>query len=241
MDLTTDHLLGGQVSLTQPREGFRTSIDAVFLASFVTASPEQTVLDIGCGVGPILLCLGSRLDDLNLMGVEERPEIADLARLNLQNNSINGTIMTGSLYNLTLDKVDVVVTNPPYLSSGTRPKEGYRENALFLKDRESFKEWTKGCFKVLKPQGWIYGIHRADRLGEVLVALTKYFVDIEIVPLYPKLGSPTHRILFKARKPTHQRSCYLMSPSTLSQGFIIHENDGSYTPWAQSILYPSEN
>lgn len=77
MPITRDHLLGQQVSLLQPSTGFRASIDGVFLAAFVKANPEDRILDVGCGVGTILLCLGKRIPDLKLFGVEQDPEIAN--------------------------------------------------------------------------------------------------------------------------------------------------------------------
>ena len=81
-DLTKDAFLGGKVQLLQPKLGYRAGVDPVFLAATVTAHEGETVLDLGCGVGAAALCLGARIPNLKLTGVERQPEYAELARRN---------------------------------------------------------------------------------------------------------------------------------------------------------------
>ena len=59
-DLTDDKFLGGQLTLMQPRDGYRAGLDPVFLAASITAHVGESVLDLGCGVGAAALCLGFR-------------------------------------------------------------------------------------------------------------------------------------------------------------------------------------
>ena len=59
---TTDNaFLGGRVQLLQPRRGYRAGVDPVLLAAAVAARPGEAVLELGCGVGTALLCLGCLL------------------------------------------------------------------------------------------------------------------------------------------------------------------------------------
>ena len=85
---TEDGFLGGQLRLMQPAAGYRAGVDPVFLAASIPAKPGQRVLELGCGVGTALLCLGHRVKGLALTGVELQPLYANCARRNAANNNI---------------------------------------------------------------------------------------------------------------------------------------------------------
>ncbi|WP_349237791.1 hypothetical protein [Mameliella sp. LZ-28] len=68
--LTEDAMLGGRVRLLQPKDGYRAGTDPVVLAAAVAAQPGQSVLELGCGAGPGLCCLGARVPGLRLSGLE---------------------------------------------------------------------------------------------------------------------------------------------------------------------------
>ena len=50
------------------------------VAASVPARAGQSVLDLGCGVGAVALCLGARVPGLTLTGVERQPDYAALAQ-----------------------------------------------------------------------------------------------------------------------------------------------------------------
>ena len=77
---TQDGFLGGRVNLLQPKNGFRSSMDAVLLAAAIPAQKTQKILELGCGVGAVLMCLGARISNLKLNGVEIQKLYADLAK-----------------------------------------------------------------------------------------------------------------------------------------------------------------
>ena len=54
---TIDSFLGGKLQIKQPARGYRIGIDTVLLASATKPKADATVLDLGCGVGGISLCL----------------------------------------------------------------------------------------------------------------------------------------------------------------------------------------
>ncbi|MFZ8943107.1 MAG: methyltransferase, partial [Gemmobacter sp.] len=85
-ELTRDGFLGGRVTIMQPRAGFRSSTDAVFLAAAVPARPGESVLELGCGAGAAILCLGARVAGLSLAGLELQPGYAALAARNAEAN-----------------------------------------------------------------------------------------------------------------------------------------------------------
>ena len=72
-----DAFLGGRLTIRQPVRGYRAGADPVFLAAAVAAKPGERVLELGCGVGTALLCLGARVAGLDLTGVERQGDLAD--------------------------------------------------------------------------------------------------------------------------------------------------------------------
>ena len=51
---TRDAFLGGRITVSQPRHGFRAGLDSVLLGAAV-ASGSTSLLDLGCGVGTAAL------------------------------------------------------------------------------------------------------------------------------------------------------------------------------------------
>lgn len=99
------------------REGvFPLGTDTLCLADFVQPKAGERIWDLGCGSGALLLLLAARGTALTLCGVELDPAAAELARHNLEQNGLSGTVRTGDLRTekLPLGQADLVVSNPPY-------------------------------------------------------------------------------------------------------------------------------
>ena len=87
----------GKYQLTQSDACFKLGRDSVLLAGFCTLRPKWTVCDLGCGVGSLLLLTAQREENLTRVGIELDPTAAELARKNLADNALSGTILTGDL------------------------------------------------------------------------------------------------------------------------------------------------
>ena len=71
----------------QPVGGYRAAVDPVLLAASVPIQDGDRVLDLGCGAGAIALCLLARVTDLLVTGIEQAPEMCDLAERNAALNN----------------------------------------------------------------------------------------------------------------------------------------------------------
>lgn len=234
---TTDGLLGGRVILRQPLTGYRAAVDPVLLAAAVRAKSGQAVLDAGCGAGAAMFCLAARVPGLTLTGLELQPEQVALAREGMTINSFAEgcaitEIVTGDILRPPVDMLnafDIVITNPPYGDSGTPPPNESLA-AAHMEGEADVTLWVKGCLACLKPKGRLVMIHRADRLSDILASLNdREAGDIRIYPIFPKKGQPARRVIVDAGKGRR-------SPDTLLPGFILHEDDGRYTPAAEAVL-----
>lgn len=235
---TEDAFLGGRLKITQPKQGYRAATDPVFLAAATPANSGQSVLELGCGVGTASICLGHRVPNLELMGIEIQAQYAALARENFTANGIAGTILEGDVEAMPDDlramSFDCVMANPPFFAAHAHTPSPYQGKDLANRAEDPVA-WIDAGLKRLKPGGWLTLIHRTEHLADVLVALKVRAGDIAIKPLAARVRKPANRVLLKAKKASK-------GPLTLHPPFIIHcgekhvDGPEGYTDEAQAVL-----
>lgn len=231
-----DRLLGGRVLLRQPRDGYRAAIDPVFLAAAVPAGPGDLVLDVGAGVGAAGLCLARREPGCTVRGIEVQRDLVRLATENVIANGLNGRVevMVGNLLHppprLAPGAFAHVMANPPYLpeAAAPRPPDAGKARAHVEGDAV-LADWVRFALAMVRPKGSITFIHRADRLDELMAAVSGKAGDIAVFPLWPGIGKPASRVILRARKG-------VATPTRLLPGLTLHESDGRYTAAADAVL-----
>jgi len=238
-DLTTDPFLGGRLRLVQPRQGYRAATDPVFLAAAVAARPGERVLDLGCGAGAAIFCLGARVDGLQLHGLDLQPDYLALAR---RNGNLNGialtvhqgdvTAMPGVLRQLAFDHV---MMNPPYHRAGDAPSPVAGRDMAHREGEAVLADWIGAGLARLSPKGWLTLIHRAERLPEILRALDGLAGAIAVKPLVARAGREAGRVVVQARKGA-RAPFRLLAPLVLHEG-PEHLRDGDdFSADATAIL-----
>ncbi|WP_417718497.1 tRNA1(Val) (adenine(37)-N6)-methyltransferase [Salipiger sp.] len=203
-ELSRDAFLGGRATLCQPRDGYRAGIDPVLLAATVPARPGDTVLELGCGAGAALVCLGVRVGSLALTGIEVQPGYAALARVNLAENQLSGTVIEADITAppppIRAQSFHHVMANPPYFLPHDRSAAGDDGKELGLAGPAPLKLWVELAARRLRPGGTATFIQRADRLPELLAAAQERLGSLELWPLAPRIGRPPRLILLRGRK-----------------------------------------
>ncbi len=246
----TDYLLGERLQIKQNAVGYRAGLDAVLLAAavqpfapisnqkhpkigIVSRETDLTqVLDVGCGVGTASLCLQARLPQLRITGIDIQSEMIALAQENAILNQFDIQFIANDIMQkqstLPGNQFDQVMTNPPYLSKSesSQPQDATRATA-FLTDIP-LKDWLGFCRRQLKQGGWLTVIYRADRLPELIAALTG-FGNITFIPIWPKPGVPAKRVIIRAQKDRK-------SPAIMHPGLLLYDADGQPTVAATEIL-----
>ncbi|MEE2567480.1 tRNA1(Val) (adenine(37)-N6)-methyltransferase [Hyphobacterium marinum] len=234
MATTCDLFLDGQVSVSQPADGFRAGIDAVLLAAALSAKPGSLVLDAGCGAGTAMLCAAHRMTECRFLGLEIDPAMAALARRNIEANVMTSRVevIGGDVADPPdLPTVNRVFFNPPFFddpSALRAPKPG--KQAAYTSPTANLEAWIRLTRRVLRPKGRVVLIHRADALGDVLALIGKGFGDVAIKPIQPRPGSDAKRVIISAKRGSK-------SPLRLLPPLALHDDaGGKYSAKAEDIL-----
>lgn len=235
--LTDDKFLMGRLRLLQPAKGYRAATDPVLLAAACPCLPGQSVLDLGCGAGAAALCLGTRVPDLSLAGLELQPEYADLARRNAARNALPMQVETGDLTAMprALRRgFDHVIANPPYYHAAGSPSPvAARDRALRVDT--PIAAWIAAAATRLNPGGWLTMIFSTPNLPEALAALPPKLGSPLVLPLAPRDGREAPRLILRARKGG--RAPFRLLPSFVLHQGAAHDGDReNYTPAANAVL-----
>jgi tRNA1(Val) A37 N6-methylase TrmN6 len=239
LDFRQDFLLNQTISLRQPVSGYRVAVDPVFLAASVDKAKGK-IIDVGCGIGAISLCLAHRIKDIKIDGIDIQKELIAFAEQNAQDNGFKERL---NFFQADLaehartypNMYDCVITNPPYFKSDQSNKSPNPTKAMAHHDLSlSHQDWVKHCFKLLKSKGYLYMIFPFADLPTLLSTLGNIKFSLRIFPLWPKRVGPknkvsTKRVLLRFQKDSK-------APSQLLQGLILHEEDGQYTGDAEDVL-----
>ena len=234
IEVTHDHLLNKTVAITQPKTGYRVGTDAILLAASV---PQRTkrILDMGCGVGGVALCIARRLADVQITAVEIDPDMVALAERNILANDFAAQIrlLRGDITALSpvlANSFDHVVSNPPYHDTrGTRPKNRSRALAHMGEDTK-LADWVLAAIWSTKPRGRISFICRADRASELITAFESNGAgETLICPLWPRHDTPASRVIIQVRKN-------ITGPGAILPGLVVHNDKGGYTQSANLIM-----
>lgn len=229
--LTDDTLFAGRLSCRQHRDGYRFSVDAILLAHFFIPRPAETVLDLGCGCGVILLLLAYRWPSLKLTGLELQPQLAALARRNVADNHLAGriTIVEGDLRScgnlFKPGQFQRVVCNPPfYRHEGARLNLDPERRLARHEVAADLGEVVAAAGRLLHKGGRVDLVYPAERLAPLLAALRGAGLEpkrLQVVHSYP--GGPGKLVLVEGLKGGGEEL------EILPPFFIYREAGGEYS------------
>lgn len=222
-ELTSDALTGS-FRLIQRRRGHRFSVDDLATAwEAVRAAPDATsFVDLGCGVGSVLLMVAWRLPLARGFGVEAQDVSFELARRNVETNGLaeRVTLFHGDLREVTRDwshgPCALVTGTPPYLPLGTAsPSPDPQRAAARIELRGGVEDYLAAAARVLAPDGVVVVCADGRHPERVLRgAAAAGLVPVRRVDVVPRAGRPP---LFSV-----WTSAFASSASLASRGALEH-------------------
>jgi tRNA1Val (adenine37-N6)-methyltransferase len=237
-DFTDDAFLGGRLLIKQPKQGFRSGSDAVFLAAAVSAQPGQTVLDVGSGPGTALLCLTHRLPHLVGFALDDNEVASACARENIQRvpwnpqlKAVHASLFDPWKADLLPLTFDHILTNPPYFDqTHSHPSPVVRRAQARHGEKDLWDQWLKHCLKRLHPKGTLTVILPTERLTATLLSVHTHLGALRLYPLWPRPGLPAKRLILQGTKGSK-------ASLKLLPGLVLHEGAGNgFTTQASRIL-----
>ena len=239
-----DAVLGGRLRLRQPLRGHRVGHDAILLAAAVGARAGEQAVDLGAGVGAAGLALAARVEGLKVTLVEIDPELGALAEHNARLNRLDDRVRvlvadaenTQGLAGAGLlpGSVERVLMNPPFNDARRQNvSPDPRRRLAHAGDPGLLARWAATAAWLLKPQGVLTLIWRADGLPEVLGALSGAFGGVAVLPVLPRVGAPAIRVLVRAVKAEQAKPVDYPA-------LILNDANGKPSAAAEAVLRGGE-
>ncbi len=235
-----DAVLGGRLRLRQPLRGHRVGHDAILLAAATQARAGEVAVDLGAGVGGAGLALASRVEGLTVILVEINPALCALAADNAQLNRLDERVRVvqadvEKATGLAPASADRVLMNPPFHDATRQNVSPDPQRRLAHAGGPGLlARWIAAAASLLKPQGVLTLIWRADGLEEALGALRGEFGGAGVLPVKPRTNAAAIRVLVRAVKAK------AWAKPADYPALILNDADNRPTAAAEAILRNGE-
>lgn len=149
----------------------------------------ESILEIGCGSGCISIALAKNLSNVYIQAVDISSKVIEISQKNAALNDVSIDVIKSDLFENVTGKFDVIVSNPPYISSEDyqkldreireyEPREALEadENGLYF-----YRRILEQAKDFLTDNGRIYfeiGKEQGNAIGEI--ALNKGFSEFNV-------------------------------------------------------------
>lgn len=193
-----DYLRYINYPIVQDDKMFKVNSDTVALGMFMDSLKNKTVLDLGTNNGALLL-YAYKKGASELIGVDVFKEALDLANENIKKYTSNYKLLNIRIQDLDIERVDVIVCNPPFFDGTNVRKNIYYKTAMFeefLPMEDMFRAFKNN----LKDNGELYFIYQADRFVEIFNLCLQYkFKIMKMSFVYDDNKDYASRVLLKLK------------------------------------------
>jgi len=241
-DERIDDLLVDNLKLIQNKNYFLFGMDSVLLSSIVKSKSSNTIIDLCTGSAVIPILLTSRIKYSKIIGIELQEEMHNLAKRNVKLNNLekgieiikedirNYTKIINILKQQDVNKVDIVVCNPPYKQVGTGTIND--KTVKYIARHEEYctlDDVFKTSSKLLKEKGKLYLVHKPERIADLITKARKYKLEVkEITIMQPKINKKASLVLL-------EYSLGGGNEAAINPIIIEYDDSGEYTSQIKKI------
>lgn len=245
METTLDGIR--DIKLYQNRDGYRFSVDALLLYSFVDMKYAKDIADLGAGSGIIGLLLARKYHDAKILLVELQASLYRLIERNIGLNGLEDRVsailadikdIDGKLQPMSCD---LVVSNPPFrkprsgrISAGEEKAVARHEIKLKLTDL------AESASYLLKAKGRFFMIFHPDRILETVDTLRMNRLEPKRIRfVHNDIAAESKIVLVEAVKEGR-------AGIKIEKPLFIYDKNGSYTDelkemYGKNLLYPDNS
>jgi len=228
METTLDGIR--DIKLYQNRDGYRFSVDALLLYSFVDVKHAKDIADLGAGSGIIGLLLARKYHDAKVLLVELQASLYRLIERNICLNGLEDRVSAILTDIKDIDEklqpmsYDLVVSNPPFrkqksgrLSTGEEKAVARHEIKLKLADL------AESASYLLKAKGRFFMIFHPDRILETVDTLRMNRLEPKRIRfVHNDIDAESKIVLVEAVKEGR-------AGIKIEKPLFIYDKEGSYT------------
>ncbi len=218
------------IKVYQNTEGYRFSVDALLLYSFVNVKYVREIADLGAGSGIIGLLLARKYAAARVLLVELQESLYRLAERNIALNGL-GDRVTALLTDIRHlyascppETCDLVVSNPPFRKPSSGRLSLGEERAVARHElRLRLPELAKSASYLLRAKGRFCIIFHPERLIEII----ETFRDAKLEPkrmrlVHNDIRAVSKMVLVEAVKDAK-------AGLKIEKPLILYNADGTYT------------
>ena len=206
-DETLDTILGGALTVVQPRDGYRFSVDSILLARFASARSRDRVLELGGGCGVVSMVIAATVRPREIIALEIQPRMAQLAVRNARDNGFANLhcmcadIRAAEIPGVKQANFDLVVCNPPFHARGAGRQSPNRSRRQARGDAgASVAEFTTAARRYVRNGGRVATIFAAARSAELISTLRANRLEPKRVRfVHPRMELPASSVMIEAR------------------------------------------
>lgn len=182
--------------------------DGVELANFVSGTPRDRAIDLGCGSGIVPVLLAGK-KGIPVTGVEIQQPIAELARRNAELNGLPVDVLNMRVQDLRgkfpSGAFTIVTANPPYRKTGSGDASASEQVRIARHEVTlNLADVLDAAAYLLPTGGRFYIVHITERLDEVISGAWERRLAPKTLQILRPEGRKPHIFLLKCIKDGKQ-------------------------------------
>ncbi|MDD3241234.1 MAG: tRNA1(Val) (adenine(37)-N6)-methyltransferase [Bacilli bacterium] len=243
MEVINDLVGYDKLKIYQNTDWFKFSLDSILLAEFATINLNtKKIMDFCTGNAPIPLILSKKTTSI-IYGVEIQKDVFELANKSVKFNGLENQIY---LYNVDLNELkdnftsdcfDLITCNPPYFKYNEDSHVNFDTHKLIARHEYlvNLDNIIDMSYYLLKSNGRLSLVHRAERLQEIMIKLNnKKFQIKKIQFVHSKINSIGEMVLIEASKNGNP-GLKILSP------IVIYDENNNYSSFFKKIYNGGES
>jgi tRNA1Val (adenine37-N6)-methyltransferase len=231
---SVDSILGGRLTLIQPRDGYRFSLEALLLARFAKPNAGDKVLELGAGCGVVSLIIAALANPSKVAAIELQPRLAEMIKRNAALNrlekveSICADIRDRAIEGVERSSFDLVIANPPYRSPGAGRESPNQSRRLARAGH--LADFVRAASVYARPGAMAVFVFLAARSAELLSGLRANSLEPRRIRfVHPFRDAAATSVLVEARKSAGV-------DLTVEPPLFVYSEQGRYTEETSRLL-----